>query len=99
MTTYRQERPRRARGAEHSIVYRNEREFCGWPFYCGLWRVGKGDLVTGFKRIRNSYGGTGEVSHEKLTFARGDLYVIRSEERRVGKECVSTCRFRWTPDP
>src|SRR3546814_16351574 len=21
----------------------------------------------------------------------------RSEERRVGKECVSTCRYRWTP--
>src|SRR3546814_15274906 len=23
---------------------------------------------------------------------------IRSEERRVGKECVSTCRSRWSPD-
>src|SRR3546814_18144967 len=23
--------------------------------------------------------------------------VIRSEERRVGKECVRTCRFRWSP--
>src|SRR3546814_8936634 len=23
----------------------------------------------------------------------------RSEERRVGKECVSTCRSRWSPDP
>src|SRR3546814_14031925 len=22
---------------------------------------------------------------------------IRSEERRVGKECVSTCRTRWSP--
>src|SRR3546814_15898779 len=22
---------------------------------------------------------------------------IRSEERRVGKECVSTCRYRWSP--
>src|SRR3546814_10649598 len=21
----------------------------------------------------------------------------RSEERRVGKECVSSCRFRWSP--
>src|SRR3546814_12939367 len=21
----------------------------------------------------------------------------RSEERRVGKECVSTCRYRWSP--
>src|SRR3546814_16100825 len=22
---------------------------------------------------------------------------LRSEERRVGKECVSPCRFRWAP--
>src|SRR3546814_14551577 len=28
-----------------------------------------------------------------------DLEPIRSEERRVGKECVSTCRSRWSPYP
>src|SRR3546814_5295502 len=27
----------------------------------------------------------------------GGLYQSRSEERRVGKECVSTCRSRWSP--
>src|SRR3546814_14621212 len=26
-----------------------------------------------------------------------DLGIDRSEERRVGKECVSTCRSRWSP--
>src|SRR3546814_11523821 len=25
--------------------------------------------------------------------------ALRSEERRVGKECVSTCRSRWRPEP
>src|SRR3546814_6649266 len=25
------------------------------------------------------------------------LSSVRSEERRVGKECVSTCRYRWSP--
>src|SRR3546814_18024179 len=25
------------------------------------------------------------------------LQINRSEERRVGKECVSTCRSRWSP--
>src|SRR3546814_2098228 len=39
-------------------------------------------------------------------FASGDLDALaiwvpylatRSEERRVGKECVSTCRSRWSP--
>src|SRR3546814_5440626 len=30
---------------------------------------------------------------ERLTVKAG----FRSEERRVGKECVSTCRSRWSP--
>src|SRR3546814_11507128 len=25
------------------------------------------------------------------------VILLRSEERRVGKECVSTCRSRWSP--
>src|SRR3546814_20796732 len=29
---------------------------------------------------------------------RGERDFVRSEERRVGKECVSTCRSRWSPD-
>src|SRR3546814_7239851 len=33
-----------------------------------------------------------EVSHFFHRLAR-----LRSEERRVGKECVSTCRYRWSP--
>src|SRR3546814_12848351 len=30
-------------------------------------------------------------------FQDGYALVNRSEERRVGKECVSTCRSRWSP--
>src|SRR3546814_12435059 len=26
-----------------------------------------------------------------------NAFAERSEERRVGKECVSTCRSRWSP--
>src|SRR3546814_5748051 len=35
----------------------------------------------------------------QLGFAGLELVftVERSEERRVGKECVSTCRSRWSP--
>src|SRR3546814_6422931 len=35
-----------------------------------------------------------------ISTRRGDVYIVenpRSEERRVGKECVSTCRSRWSP--
>src|SRR3546814_8467777 len=28
---------------------------------------------------------------------RTELPALRSEERRVGTECVSTCRSRWSP--
>src|SRR3546814_14423084 len=30
--------------------------------------------------------------------ALGELILDRSEERRVGKECVSTCRYRCSPN-
>src|SRR3546814_11596729 len=34
----------------------------------------------------------------KPALARGELHCVgaRSEERRVGKECVSTCRSGWS---
>src|SRR3546814_2335228 len=31
------------------------------------------------------------------SFIRIVMELQRSEERRVGKECVSTCRSRWSP--
>src|SRR3546814_16002259 len=34
-----------------------------------------------------------------LAFRRNFLIALRSEARRVGKECVSTCRSRWSPYP
>src|SRR3546814_14042953 len=33
----------------------------------------------------------------KTTGAAERFINCRSEERRVGKECVSTCRSRWSP--
>src|SRR3546814_13126624 len=34
---------------------------------------------------------------QELTGLRIEAPDGRSEERRVGKECVSTCRSRWSP--
>ena len=34
---------------------------------------------------------------KKASEAGFSEYEVRSEERRVGKECVSTCRSRWSP--
>src|SRR3546814_15075989 len=49
---------------------------------------------------------TGDVVYMTDPLARPDVlpgrsyklrWPERSEERRVGKECVSTCRSRWSP--
>src|SRR3546814_1673917 len=42
---------------------------------------------------------TGEHRSVEFLFQRfvGTGQDQRSEERRVGKECVSTCRSRWSP--
>src|SRR3546814_14566668 len=37
------------------------------------------------------------VMHVYTAMGWLDGYVYRSEERRVGKACVGTCRSRWSP--
>src|SRR3546814_17475897 len=34
---------------------------------------------------------------ESIMGPGGDPHLYRSEERRVGQECVRTCRSRWVP--
>src|SRR3546814_13677388 len=41
------------------------------------------------------YQGTGPATWSGKE--RAAAVSTRSEERRVGKECVSTCRSRWSP--
>src|SRR3546814_15692996 len=47
-------------------------------------------------------GGKADRRPERIAHADGFAerqdarFVDRSEERRVGKECVSTCRYRWS---
>src|SRR3546814_12431489 len=48
--------------------------------------------------LRNEQDATGRTVIDILRHLRGDLpRAVRSEERRVGKECVSTCESRWAP--
>src|SRR3546814_11288953 len=47
--------------------------------------------------------GAGRAAFQTRDFGHADYSPqatscsLRSEERRVGKECVSTCRSRWSP--
>src|SRR3546814_15888251 len=42
-------------------------------------------------------GGTDLYSQQGSVHHAGEGIEVRPEERRVGKECVSTCRSRWSP--
>src|SRR3546814_17771481 len=57
----------------------------------GLWAV-----ITAIVVTQSSIGGSLKAAFDQFA---GSLFgaVYRSEERRVGKECVSTCRYRWSP--
>src|SRR3546814_12375050 len=66
-----------------------------------------GALISESKRIDITFGirlyrccGTKKFWHIETGgkgVACGTQDANRSEERRVGKECVSTCRSRWSP--
>src|SRR3546814_1434631 len=48
--------------------------------------------LVGLQRVADPGAGVVVVDIEQF-----ELVETRSEERRVGKECVSTCRSRWSP--
>src|SRR3546814_1370249 len=49
-------------------------------------------------RLRDGQLGDQRVHDIGNYIRKGKLWeAFRSEERRVGKECVSTCRSRWSP--
>src|SRR3546814_11034001 len=43
------------------------------------------------------YKRVGQARESSSVRKKIEMTVRRSEERRVGKECVSTCRSRWSP--
>src|SRR3546814_13183079 len=58
-----------------------------------MWRV-----ATGFTATPGDWTIDGYYTHGENEIRITNFDVLhRSEERRVGKECVSTCRSRWSP--
>src|SRR3546814_4823200 len=68
-------------------------------------KIPKGALLvgspgTGKTLLARAIAGEAEVPFFTISgsdFVEMFVGVGRSEERRVGKECVSTCRSRWSP--
>src|SRR3546814_13101219 len=68
-----------------------------------LDRVGQGVAIVEHlaTRVAGAPAGLLEVVHDDVDLdldGAGDELAQRSAERRVGKECVSTCRSRWWPE-
>src|SRR3546814_18259060 len=57
-----------------------------------LETLGEGfDLTFGVTKVRNV------AERDEVQAVAGRAAFLRSDERRVGKGCVSTCRSRWSP--
>src|SRR3546814_2215633 len=64
--------------------------------YIPLEQAGGDLLLTASAYLEG--GGSVEGAGRSL-FLHPNTVRYRSEERRVGKECVSTCQSRWSDDP
>src|SRR3546814_3133045 len=78
---------------------------CALPISAGVQLANLNDALLDNRLVSqlNRYSETISSEHSWCSKAVSLLHffnqakVDRSEERRVGKECVSTCRSRWSP--
>jgi len=78
--TNRFEAPRRVRDAEHSIVYRDDAEFAGWPFISGFWTTAAGDHLVAFKKKPSAYRAAADVNHDEVAKVGPRMMTLRSRD-------------------
>src|SRR3546814_17313482 len=54
-----------------------------------------GEMEQGRQQFAPGQIAAGAVDHSHAGIGRGHLCHWRSEERRLGEQCVRTCRSRW----
>src|SRR3546814_20751186 len=57
----------------------------------------KTQVLLAFERSDRSAQTCADIAHAFQEAVADTLTIKSSEERRVGKEGVSTCRYRWSP--
>src|SRR3546814_2977269 len=67
----------------------------GSPLSEIFWKAGPERIKTIFAKLLQDRVDAGQLDIPDVPMAASQFF--RSEERRVGKECVSTCRSRWSP--
>src|SRR3546814_8462011 len=63
-------------------------DVCSSDLHAGAWLDHSRPAASGHRN---------RLCGHRLPHPSEPLSARRSEERRVGKECVSTCRSRWSP--
>src|SRR3546814_12878739 len=68
----------------------------GMVFSIMLWMPSWGGMINGLMTLNGAWD---KVRTDPIIrmMVMAVAFYGRSEERRVGKECVSTCRSRWSP--
>jgi len=74
------EAPAHISTAEHSIVYRNDREFCGWPFICGFWTTAEGHHIVAFQKKDSNYTNPGDVNHDEVAKVGPKIVAVRTRD-------------------
>lgn len=77
-------RPQPAADLEHGVVYRDDAQFCAWPYTMGFWEVGETGLVANFMSLDADYSDPAGISHDRLgeRFGNGSRMVtVRSTDR------------------
>src|SRR3546814_1140175 len=67
------------------------------PEKTGVRDASKGSPLLGFHVCAFTLRSAGTMAGRQKVGGGTRRVLRRSEERRVGKECVSTCRSRWSP--
>ena len=75
------EAPAYVRDAEHSVVYRNDREFCGWPFICGFWTTAEGHHLVAFQKKPSAYADPSDVHHDEVAKVGPKIVSLRSTDQ------------------
>src|SRR3546814_946927 len=72
---------------------------CALPIFGEPSKIATIALGVFFPTVVSAYSAVDNVPRNLIRMAQsfGLSTRMRSEERRVGKECVSTCRSRWSP--
>lgn len=74
-------RPRHAKDIEHAVVYRNEAEFCAWPYTMGFWESSNGHLLQNFTISKADYRDAASISHDAIGTGGSRLVSVRSTDR------------------